>query len=128
MGMVRRRRQPTGTMGQQRKRHLQRQARQDAINRLKAGETVSIMAFAEGLEPDGRPRAGYRRFTVRPIGVDELFDACTVLTLREHKVWASFYYLKDGKEVHVTGGRHVPAGKVFGIVVDSEMFKEARIT
>lgn len=72
---------------------------------------MSIMAYTD---------EGYKRFTVRPIGVDEFYDGCHVLTLRERKIWASFYYLKDGKEVHVSGGRHVPAGKVFGIIVDNE--------
>lgn len=122
MELVRPRRKQTGTMEQQRKRHLQRQARQDALNRLKSGETVSIMAFSEWFEPDGKPASGYKSFLVRPIGAQELFDACEVLTLRERKIWASSYYLKDGKEVHVSGGRHVPAGKIFGIVVGSEVF------
>lgn len=90
-----------------RKRHLQRQNRQDALNRLAAGETVSIMAYTED---------GYRQFTARPVDPSEGLDGKTVLTLREGKIWATYYYAKDGKEVHVSGGQHVPAGKIFGVV------------
>lgn len=108
MGVVKPRRRASGTMEEQRVRHLQRQARQDALNRLKAGETVSIMAYTD---------EGYKRFTARPGGPNECLDGQTVLTLREGKIWAAFYYMKDGRAVHVSGDRREHAGKIFGVVV-----------
>ncbi len=96
-----------GQHAEARKRHLQRQARQDALNRLATGESVSIMAYTED---------GYQQFTAGPVEPDEDLNGKTVLTLREGKIWAALWYEKDGKEVHVSGGRHVPAGKIFGVV------------
>ena len=109
--MVRERRRPTGTMEQQRKRHLQRQARQDALNRLHAGETVKIMALTY---------EGYRPFTVRPIDAGEDLEGLTVIVHREHKIIATRYCTKDGKDIYVRFDRHVFSGKgkIFGIVVD----------
>ena len=89
-----------------RKRHLQRQNRQNALSRLQAGESASIMAYTD---------EGYKRFTADPVAPGDNLNGCTVLVLRERKIWAALYYEKDGREVHV-GGKHVPAGKIFGIV------------
>ena len=109
--MVRERRRPTGTMEQQRKRHLQRQARQDALNRLHAGETVKMMAFTN---------EGYRPFTVRPIVVGEDLEGLMVIAHREHKIIATRYCTKDGKDIYVRFDRHVFSGKgkIFGIVIE----------
>jgi hypothetical protein len=91
-----------------RKRHVARQGRQDALVRLKAGETVSIMAYTH---------EGYKRFTVRPLGLGEPHGG-EVLVLLERKIWVTDYYEKDGCKVRGTGSTyHVPPDKVFGIVV-----------
>ena len=106
--MSRRLRQ-TGTAEEQRKRHLQRQARQDALVRLRAGETVSIMAYT---------KEGYKRFTIAPFAPDEPFNNCQVLALVENKIWVVDYIEKDGCRVYGTGrAYHIPYDKLFGIVV-----------
>lgn len=112
MGVVRRRRVSTGTMEQQRKRHLQRQARQDALTRLKAGDTVSIMAYT------GK---GYARFTVRPVDASCAFDppsGSQVLVLMEGKVQVADYSDKDGQKVFGRGTYYVRSDKLLGVVVD----------
>jgi len=92
-----------------RKRHLQRQNRQDALNRLKAGETVNIMAYTED---------GYKPFTVAPFGPGDPFGGAKVLALLENKIWAVEYIDKDGCRVYGTGSTyHIPGDKLFGIVV-----------
>lgn len=115
MGMVRQHRSQTGTMEEQRKRHLQRQARQDAITRLKAGFVVSIMAYTP---------IGYKRFTVRPVNTDDAFDppsGCKVLVLLENKVQVTDYFDHDGQKVFGTGSvYHVRENKLFGVVVKEE--------
>lgn len=98
-----------GEHAEARKRHLQRQVRQDALNRLKAGETVSIMAYTGD---------GYERFTVAPLGPGEPFSGSKVIVLMEGKIWAADYTDKDGCRVYGSGKTyHVPADKVFGAVI-----------
>lgn len=115
MAVVRPRRRSTGTAAQQRKRHLQRQARQDALNRLKVGETVSIMAYTDD---------GYKRFMVRPVDVSCAFDppsGSQVLVLLEGKVQVAHYADKDGQKVFGNGVYHVRSDKLFGVVINDAL-------
>ena len=91
-----------------RRRHLEAQARSDALKKLKLGEPTTVWALTE---------AGARHFEVRPLIGDEPIDGQTVLCVYGHKLRVMLFIEKDGLKV-IDSNRcgHIRLKRVFGIV------------
>ncbi len=87
-----------GEMQAARKRHLARQARQDAISKLKLGEIVTISAW----DADA---GGYHTFRVKPYTEDSfVFSGNRILLKMENKIQVATLIDKDGQKVGSKNG------------------------
>ncbi len=80
-----------GEMQAARKRHLAKQARQDALSKLKLGETVTISAW------DAEAGGGYRNFQVRP--AQEPTTGTQILVHMENKIQVTTFIDRNGEKV-----------------------------
>lgn len=104
-----------GEMQAARRRHLARQARQDAITKLKLGETVTISAW------DADAGGGYRNFQVKPF-TDEtnVFSGDRVLIHMENKIQVATFIDKDGQKVlSKNSAYYIRWEQILGVVVSS---------
>ena len=101
-----------GEMQETRKRHLARQARQDALSKLKLGETVTISAW------DADAGGGYRNFRVQPCPEDADLSGSKILIHMESKIQAATFIDKDGQKVLSKNGvYHIRWDQILGVVI-----------
>lgn len=92
-----------------RKQHLARQARSDALKRLREGLPVEVQALTEN---------GSKLVTVRPLKEDEPFSHQPVLCVFGRKLRVMTFVEKDG--LRVLNNFHnaiIPLDQIHGVVV-----------